>query len=127
MEAPDVESLVADFKKYIAEEDDGMTAMRQKRMRESSRSRSSDDIGEVGSALESPALDQKHLRSAACGLVNDVRMISNGNNKSVPFDSAVVELQDLGIDYLEELLLSTEHSNDFLHFSLPPLFEVLQT
>jgi hypothetical protein len=63
MEAPDVESLVADFKKYIAEEDDGMTTMWQKRMRERESSRSgsesSDHIQEVGSTLENPCIQSE--------------------------------------------------------------------
>ena len=82
----------------------------------------------VGSVLETLVSDQKHLQtSAACGLVNDVRMNSNSNNICLAFDSYVVELQDLGSDFLEELLLSTEDSNDFLGFSFPPLLDILQT
>jgi len=118
-QVPDADSLGADFKKFIAEGDHVMITTRQKIkkiMRESSKNRSSDHIEEVGSALETPAPDEKHLQKASCGLISDVRLRSR-NNDICPASAVVLELQDLGNDYLEELLLSTDRSNDFLHFS----------
>eukprot|EP01018_Ginkgo_biloba_P017183 Gb_19118 [translate_table: standard] len=74
-----------------------------------------------GSQVEQPALKRHHLRN--CDELHiDHAALLNDNNNNNNSTSAVVELQDLGTDYLEELLHSSEFHDESVQISFPAAF-----